>query len=299
MDTQNLVKQRLSTPDALQRVSGLLSAEPQLSRAELSRRVCREFGFDCRHLQVSSCNVALGALSADRRTALLTLRGGGARWVCRDPEPMPPAADVSERVGLVEGLQLVPVRNLAQSVVWNEVVEHPFGKAILVNPQCGYLVGSSHGWLGVVGFAASVRRLAAHDYWIGWDDKTQERRLHRIIGLNRFRSGIVCRNFASQALSMSRMTMAQDFEGRYNYRPWLVETFVDSAHHSGISFRAANWIHVGATRGRGRQDRKGLTAEPMKEIYTCTSPNRVVGGAEHPAGARVLGQERVGRQAPG
>ncbi len=87
----------------------------------------------------------------------------------RSPEPVPPATDVPERVDLVEGLQLVPVRNPAQSAIWNElmITEHPLGKAVLVGPQCRYLVDSSHGWLGAVGFAASARRLAARDNWLG------------------------------------------------------------------------------------------------------------------------------------
>ena len=108
MDTQNLVKQRLSAPEGLQRVTGLLSAEPQLSRAEISRRV--DFGFfdACGHPQISSCTVALGALATDGRIILPPPRGGGGRRVRRNPEPVPPAVDVPERVDLVEGLQLVP-----------------------------------------------------------------------------------------------------------------------------------------------------------------------------------------------
>ena len=189
----------------------------------------------------------------------------------RNPAPVPPAADVPERVDLVGELQLVPVQNSAQSAIWNElmITEHPLGKAALVGYQCRYLVGSSHGWLGAVGFAASARRLAARDRWIGWDDKMRERRLHRIVGLSRFliRPGIVCRNLASQVLSMSLRTMARDFEKRYGYRPWLVETFIDPARHLGVSLQASNWVHVGETCGRGRQDRKGLAAGSVKEIY--------------------------------
>ena len=109
----------------------------------------------------------------------------------RSPEPVPPAVDVPERVGLVEGLQLVPVQHPAQSAIWNElmITEHPLGNAALVGYQCR--VGSSHGWLGAVGFAASARRLAPRDRWICWDDETRERRLHRIVDRFLIRPGIV------------------------------------------------------------------------------------------------------------
>ena len=105
-DAQNLVKQRLSMPEALQRVSGLLSAEPQLSRAELSRRVCGEFSFACDRLQTSSCSAALQALAADGQIVLPASKrwlSGTARIQCRPRFPNVPTS----------GLQLVqsPVRS--------------------------------------------------------------------------------------------------------------------------------------------------------------------------------------------
>ena len=273
MDAQNLVKQRLSMPEALQRVSGLLSAEPQLSRAELSRRVCGEFSFydACDRPQTSSCSAALQALAADGQIVLPEPRASGGCRVRRGSDPIPPALNVPERADLVEGLRLLPVQSPVQSAIWNElmVTEHPLGKAALVGYQCRYLVGSAHGWLGGVGFAASALRLAPRDRWIGWDDKTRAQRLHRVVGLSRFliRPGIDCRNLASRLLGLSLRTMVRDFDERYGFYPWLVETFIDPAHHSGASLRASNWVHVGETRGRGRHDRHGLADEPVKEIY--------------------------------
>jgi len=61
--------------------------------------------------------------------------------------------------------------------------------------------------------------------------------------------------------------LPQDFEDRYGYRPWLVETFVDTSGFAGTCFRAANWIRVGASRGRGRQDRRRQGTETPKDIY--------------------------------
>ena len=60
--------------------------------------------------------------------------------------------------------------------------------------------------------------------------------------------------------------LAEDFEARYRYRPWLVETFVGPAH-DGASFKAANFVWVGHTAGRGRQDRDHARARPVKAVY--------------------------------
>jgi hypothetical protein len=61
--------------------------------------------------------------------------------------------------------------------------------------------------------------------------------------------------------------LPEDFEHRFHYRPWLMESFVDRAHYAGTCYQAANWIRVGRTQGRGRQDRFRHARETVKDIY--------------------------------
>jgi hypothetical protein len=68
-------------------------------------------------------------------------------------------------------------------------------------------------------------------------------------------------------MGMTLRQLASDFEVRYGYRPWLVESFVETAHYSGTCYRAANWVAVGQTQGRGRQDSANDKAETLKAIY--------------------------------
>ncbi len=86
------------------------------------------------------------------------------------PHPVAPAAEVPGTVGEVRDLALVRVETDEQRRVWNTLMahEHPRGAGPFVGPQLRYLVGSGHGWLGGVGFAACARRLRARDAWIGW-----------------------------------------------------------------------------------------------------------------------------------
>jgi hypothetical protein len=56
-----------------------------------------------------------------------------------------------------------------------------------------------------------------------------------------------------------------DFENRYGYKPLLFESFVDEAW-SGSCYRAANWIKIGRTKGRGRQDKHKKQALSRKAI---------------------------------
>jgi len=61
--------------------------------------------------------------------------------------------------------------------------------------------------------------------------------------------------------------MTTDFEKMYGYQPWLLESFVDTSCFSGTCYRAANWLRIGQTQGRGRQDRKLERRETVKDIY--------------------------------
>jgi hypothetical protein len=90
-----------------------------------------------------------------------------------------------------------------------------------------------------------------------------------VINLSRFliRPGVRCSNLASRVLGLCLRRVAEDFELRYGYRPWLVESFVEKGCYRGTCYRATNWIEVGETQGRGRQDRGHRHGETVKAIY--------------------------------
>jgi hypothetical protein len=237
-------------------------------------RACKQFNFyDARgQLQVSSCAKALRQLE---KAGHIILPGAQKKRAKKSPRRLPEAVslpvDVPDEVGDVQDLTLVLVRTDEEKRIWNELMlgEHPLGDGPLVGRQLRYLIGSRHGWLGGFGFAAAALQLADRDKWIGWDKEQQQAHLHRVIGMSRFliRPSVNCRNLASKVLSMSVARLAVDFEQRYQYRPYLVESFVDTEHHSGTCYRAANWVEIGQTKGRGRQDRLTKSALSRKAIY--------------------------------
>ena len=66
-------------------------------------------------------------------------------------------------------------------------------------------------------------------------------------------------------LARSSRRLPEDWQSRYGYRPLLLETFVQSDRFVGTSYRAANWIHVGQTQGRGKLDVYNQHALPKKD----------------------------------
>jgi len=145
----------------------------------------------------------------------------------------------------------------------------------MVGAQMRYLIGSEHGWLGGLGFGASAIRLGDRDQWIGWDVRQQREHMHRVIGMSRFliRPSVRCHNLASMVLGMTLRSVAQDFEDQYKYRPWLVESFVDSEFFAGTCYQATNWVAVGKHRDAGARTASIKTPRPSGPS-TCTRCRR-------------------------
>ena len=189
---QNQIKRTLSRPANVARVQALIGDAPERHRTALADQICTTWGFfDARgRPQRAGCLKALRSLERAGRITLPAARstpghgGTGRRLGAAVPAPQGVGREVTE----LEGLELVRVDDAEHRAIWNELMarEHPRGMGPLVGAQVRYLVGSAHGWLGALGFAASALQLAARDAWIGWDPALRERHRHRVVGLNRF-----------------------------------------------------------------------------------------------------------------
>ncbi len=111
--------------------------------------------------------------------------------------------------------------------------------------------------LGALQFSSPAWRLHSRDQWIGWDDAQRRRGLQQIVCNSRFLilPGVRVPHLASHVLGLAARRIGTDWAQTFGVRPWLLETLVDPAHYRGVSYRAANWIAVGFTRARGRDDR--------------------------------------------
>ncbi len=271
---QNQIRRTLSDSACCDRIARILSQETFESRTAAGRRICAEFGFvDSRgRLQLAGCLKALNGLAASSARIVLPprQRPPPRPTPCRLDGLLAPAAPVPARLAEVQGLELLAVADRPQRRIWNTMIadEHPHGMTIFAGCQMRYLVASAHGYLGAVGFSASALRLAARERWMGWSGEQRRAHLGRVVCMSRFliRPGIGCANLASHVLGRVLRRLPRDFEERYGYRPWLVETFVGPEHDGGC-LRAANFLRIGETAGRGRQDRSHRHAKAVKSVY--------------------------------
>ena len=304
MKTQNQIKRTLSEPASIEIVCGLLEGNDILHRTEMAVAVCDMFGFhDPRGKpQAGGCLKALRELEAYGH---FTLPGGDgsrkrkARTPRRTAKPVARPVKVPSQARDVRALKLVLVTDDRLLRIWNElmVTEHPLGVGPLVGRQVRYLVESDHGWLGGLGFAAAALQLGDRDRWIGWDREQRRAHLHYVVQMSRFLirpKPKQCRNLASKVLGMAVEALPDDFARQYGYRPLLLESFVDTSRYSGACYRAANWLAVGKTKGRGRQDRDNRYALSVKAIYVYAveSDFRKQMGLSADAGLGPLGPDQ-------
>jgi len=155
--------------------------------------------------------------------------------------------------------------------LWNFLIEsyHYKGCRITVGRHLKYLIYLDGQLIGCFAFADAVLKLTARDQWIGWNPQQREAGLHLIINNVRFLilPWVKIKNLASKLLSLSAKIVPLDWQRFYHYRPVLMETFVEKQRFTGTSYKAANWIYLGQTRGKGRSGMKYYYHGIIKDIY--------------------------------
>jgi len=182
-----------------------------------------------------------------------------------------PQAPMTTPVGQLGPLRWARVEGTPLAQLWNEDIHryHYLGLGTLVGPQVRYLIGGAGGWLAAMGFSGAAWKLAPRDRWIGWTPVQRQARLPLVVNQTRYLilPWVHSQNLASHLLARAARRLVGDWERKYRRRPLLLETFVDSRRYPGTCYRAANWLHLGSSQGRGKMDRDHTQALPVKDIF--------------------------------
>jgi len=253
----------------------LIDENPQLTRARLSRRVCRQLGWlkPDGNLKEMSCRVAMLRMHRDGILELPPPRNGNVNGFHRPS--ITPASDPKPALCMPAGafgqLNFRLVQTRQESCLWNELIEryHYLGYAPLAGAQIRYLISSDTHLLAVMGFGAAAWSLEPRDHFIGWPTALREKKLHLVVNNARYLilPWIRSKCLASRILAIAAKKLPADWQVRYGYKPVLMETFTLSGRFTGTCYRAANWTYVGQTAGRGKLDRYSKYPVPVKDIF--------------------------------
>jgi SRSO17 transposase len=156
-------------------------------------------------------------------------------------------------------------------IQWNHLMKtyHYLGHSVLVGTYLKYLVFNNQRIVAATGFSSAVWKLAARDDAIGWTVEQRNKYLHRVANNTRFLifPWVRIKNFASHILSQTIRILNSDWLKVYGYRLWLLETFIDTDRFMGSSYKAANWIYVGETKGFRKHGKSFEFHNQPKEVY--------------------------------
>ena len=266
---------RLFSSHEIEHIRELIACDKHYNRAQLSRIVCQNLQWlrpDGR-LKDMSCRVAMLRMQKDGLIRLpppKRVNGNG-----RIKPTLTSASDytdtITSPVHALGKIQIHRVDTTKQSQLWNELIErhHYLGYKPLPGAQIRYLVEANNTTIAAIGFGAAAWTVAPRDQWIGWDHNQRKKNLHLVVNNARFLilPWVTSKNLASKLLASSAKQLQQDWKNKYSYKPVLLETFVQKNKFTGACYRAANWIKLGDTKGRGKLDAKKEYKLPIKTIY--------------------------------
>ncbi len=251
----------------------LISENPSASRAVLSRLTCQALHWYKVNggLKEMSCRVAMLRMQDD---GLIKLPAARHRYRPANnvqfTSATAPKPKINMPVHALPCVQLRIVRGRQQSRLWNEYVHryHYLGYKPLPGAQLRYFVLSENNIIALLGFGASAWQCAPRDKYIGWSHDQRKKKLQYIVNNARFLilPWVKCKNLASKILSLTSHRLSRDWQGHYGYQPVLLETFVERDRFAGTCYKAANWVLVGQTKGRGKLGPAKKISVPIKDL---------------------------------
>ena len=264
----------------------IIETFPKLSRTELANTICELFSWkrptgklksvECRQFlerldEKGTIRLPVSRKQYANRGAIKVQRTGKA-----DIQPT-----ISVKLKELSPILLTRVDSQKQRQLWYEYVDryHYLGYQLPFGAQLRYFIkaGATNDILGCFQFSSPAWKMAPRDRWIGWTDEQRKFNLQKIINNSRFLifPWVEVKNLASSVLALAVKTVPDDWQRCYGYRPVLMETLVDRKRFRGTCYKAANWIHMGKTTGRGRMDRANKQqGASVKEIFVYPLTSR-------------------------
>ena len=274
------------TKAQLQEIIEITDTFPNLSRTELANTVCELFSWKrpTGKLKGVECRQFLERLDANGVIHLPLCR---TQFVKKAKIKVPRTgqadsqATISAKLRELSPILLRRIKAKEQRQLWYEYVDryHYLGYQLPFGAQLRYFIqsGATDDILGCFQFSSPAWKMAPRDRWIGWTDEQRKDNLQKIINNSRFLifPWVEVKNLASAALSLAARSVPDDWQRFYGYRPVLMETLVDRKRFKGTCYKAANWIHMGKTTGRGRMDRDNKQhGAAVKDIYVYPLTSR-------------------------
>jgi Domain of unknown function (DUF4338) len=266
------------TAGQIEFIRQLIRQHPGATRRRLSLLLCEAWGWKqangvprdmvCRGLLLSLHRAARIDLPPARAKGFNpAVRHASQRWKAAvEVDTTPLLAPLSA----LRPLEFRSVRRTSEEVLFNNLIEqyHPLRYVQPVGEQVKYTVYTGGRPIACLAWSSAPRHLGARDRYIGWSTEARRRNLRFLAYNPRFLvlPWVSVKHLASHILGQMARRMAGDWEQVYGHPVYFLETFVDPERHRGTCYRAANWVVMGRTTGRGKNDQTNRPNRSIKEV---------------------------------
>jgi hypothetical protein len=267
---------RTITAEDIESIRRLIAEHPGASRRRLSEELCRAW-------QWRQQNGELRAMVA-RGLMLLLARAGKielppVRWQPvnpfverRKPEPLPflTWAPVEGTIAEIRPLEIRQVRRSGGEKLFESFLQtyHYLAYTQPVGEHLKYLIYARGTPVACMSWSSAPRHIGCRDRYIGWSQEVRRRNIRLMAYNSRFLilPWVKVECLASHILSEVARRISGDWEALYRHPIYYLETFVDPERFRGTCYRAANWIRLGLTTGRGKNDQTFKPNRSLKEV---------------------------------
>lgn len=279
MEEEFRYRGRIITAADIAFIRGLIAEHPGASRRALSKILCEAWNW-------RQSNGALRDMVC--RGLMLELHRAGhielprVRYVTRNPlgergaqrsKPAPALLDttpVNGSLSAIRPLEFHQVRRTAEESLFNSLLDryHYLGYAQPVGEHLKFLVYALGRPIACLAWSSAPRHLGPRDRFIGWSAEARRQNIRFLAYNTRFLllPFVRVEHAASHILGCMSRLLSRDWERVYGHPVYYLETFVDPQRFRGTSYRAANWIFLGLTTGRGKDDHTNRPNRPAKEV---------------------------------
>jgi hypothetical protein len=256
-------------------VRELIARHPGTSRRQLSTKLCQAWNWVQPNGALRDM-VCRGLMLELHRAGLIELPA--VRFRPRNPlaqRTVPALVEVDSQplqasLGEIQPLEVRQVRRTGEEGLFNSLLEqhHYLGYSQPVGEHLKYLVCARGRPIACLAFSSAPRHLGSRDRFIGWSPAARLKNIRLLAYNTRFLilPWVWVPHLASHLLGRIARQLSGDWEQRYGHPIHFLETFVDPARFRGTCYRAANWVYLGVTTGRGKDAPTDKPTRAVKEV---------------------------------
>jgi hypothetical protein len=273
---------RIITADDIAFIQQFIYGNTGLSRRKLSAKLCEAWQWKQANgaLRDMVCRGLLLMLDRAGQIQLPPARYRPPNPLARRLKPLSILIDTTPMeaaLKIVLPVQIQQVRRSDDESLFNSLIEehHYLGYEQPIGEHLKYIIWGQGRPIACLAWASAVRHLGCRDRFIGWTKEARRGNIRLIAYNTRFLivPWVKVPHLASHILGRMAQAISADWEALYKHPIYLLETFVDTERFRGTCYRAANWVVLGETTGRGKNDQTHRPNRSIKQVlaYPLTS----------------------------